>query len=148
MSKGVQIAIASLSVFVALGWMMASSSEGSFRFFEKISQLNASDRTRETGLRIRGFVVDGTIERNMEAGFVDFAIRDETDSDSELRPVSDRGSALRIRYDGIDVPDLFRDGAEVVVEGGFRDGTFVASRIMAKCPSKYQVEPALPEQKA
>jgi len=31
------------------------------------------------------------------------------------------------------------DGADVVIEGGLRqDGTFVASNLLAKCPSKYE----------
>jgi cytochrome c-type biogenesis protein CcmE len=37
------------------------------------------------------------------------------------------------------VPDLFRRGREVVVEGALRDGTFVAKpgTLSTKCPSKY-----------
>ena len=50
-------------------------------------------------------------------------------------------SALPVRYLGIDVPDLFKDGAEVVVEGHFASGTFMAERVMAKCPSKYEAKP-------
>jgi len=148
MSKGVQIAIATLSIFGALGWMMASG-EGSFQYFAQISQLSDSDRGRDTGLRIHGFVADGSILRDVAAGQVDFAIHDgATEPNAEFQAVRNEPSLLRIRYDGIYVPDLFRDGAEVVVEGGFRDGTFVATRIMAKCPSKYEVEPAVPAQKA
>ena len=32
-------------------------------------------------------------------------------------------------------------GAEVVVEGRFEDGRFLAQRVMAKCPSKYEAAP-------
>ena len=46
-----------------------------------------------------------------------------------------------MRYLGIDVPDLFRDGAEVVVEGRASQQAFEAQRVLAKCPSKYEVEP-------
>jgi cytochrome c-type biogenesis protein CcmE len=37
------------------------------------------------------------------------------------------------------VPDLFRRGREVVVEGTLRNGTFVAQpgTLSTKCPSKY-----------
>jgi cytochrome c-type biogenesis protein CcmE len=45
---------------------------------------------------------------------------------------------VRVRYTGT-VPDLFRTGREVVVEGSLRNGTFVAKRgtLSTKCPSKY-----------
>jgi cytochrome c-type biogenesis protein CcmE len=40
-------------------------------------------------------------------------------------------------YKGV-VPDIFRDGIQVVVEGGFTpDGSFSAHSLLAKCPSKY-----------
>ena len=44
------------------------------------------------------------------------------------------------------VPDTFKHGAEVVVTGRVRDdGTFDASELLAKCPSKYEAaEPAAP----
>jgi cytochrome c-type biogenesis protein CcmE len=37
------------------------------------------------------------------------------------------------------VPDLFKTGRHVVVEGTYRDGVFVAKRnsLITKCPSKY-----------
>ena len=56
-----------------------------------------------------------------------FRLRDRDGSASV--PVVYRGS----------VPDLFRTGREVVVDGTLRDGTFVAERnsLVTKCPSKY-----------
>jgi cytochrome c-type biogenesis protein CcmE len=35
------------------------------------------------------------------------------------------------------VPDLFKSGREVVVEGKLVGGTFVANSLVTKCPSKY-----------
>jgi cytochrome c-type biogenesis protein CcmE len=41
------------------------------------------------------------------------------------------------------VPDLFKDGAEVVVEGRMdaSQQLFVADQVLAKCPSKFQAQP-------
>jgi cytochrome c-type biogenesis protein CcmE len=55
--------------------------------------------------------------------------------------VDDHGAAatrVRVRYSG-SVPDLFRTGRQVVVEGTLRNGTFVAKpgSLVTKCPSKY-----------
>jgi cytochrome c-type biogenesis protein CcmE len=149
MGKGVQIAIAALTVFVALGFMM-SSSEGAFQYFATVSELSASDVRHEDGLRVHGYVIDGSIAKDMASGHVAFAIHDKNPQQASAAATPTAGGSLplKVRYDGIDVPDLFRDGAEVVVEGGFAGDVFVARKIMAKCPSKYEVAPSLPEQKA
>lgn len=156
MSKGVQMGVATLAVFAAVAWIVGSN-EGSFQFFASIDQLSQKDLARASGLRIRGWVVDGSISRDLKNQRVDFAISDtkgEAPGKVQAAVIRDRDASyeqrqqLRVRYEDLDVPDLFADGAEVVVEGGFRDGVFMATRILAKCPSKYQVEPALPERKA
>lgn len=35
------------------------------------------------------------------------------------------------------VPDLFRVGRDISVEGKLRNGVFVADKLVTKCPSKY-----------
>jgi cytochrome c-type biogenesis protein CcmE len=35
------------------------------------------------------------------------------------------------------VPDLFRTGRDVSVEGSLQNGVFVADKLVTKCPSKY-----------
>ena len=129
MSKGAQIAVAACSVFAGLVWLVASQSggAGTFRYYASVSSyLEQGSEPGARGSRVHGFVLEGSIEKNLPAGFVDFVIRGD-----------DHGE-LPVRYAGIDVPDLFGDGAEVVVEGRLAEGRFVADRIMAKCPSKYE----------
>ena len=57
-----------------------------------------------------------------------------------LRDAKGQNNAVRVpvSYTGT-VPDLFRRGREVVVEGTLRNGTFVAKpgTLSTKCPSKY-----------
>ena len=56
--------------------------------------------------------------------------------------VKDLGDAKAVRvpvvYHG-SVPDLFKTGRHIVVEGTYRHGVFVAKRnsLITKCPSKY-----------
>ena len=56
------------------------------------------------------------------------------------------GPLLPVVFASLETPDLFKDGAEVVVEGQFRAadaGTFHADKVMAKCPSKFEgMDPA------
>jgi cytochrome c-type biogenesis protein CcmE len=46
-------------------------------------------------------------------------------------------------YTGTDpLPDTFRDGAQALADGRMgRDGVFHASKIQAKCASKYESKP-------
>jgi cytochrome c-type biogenesis protein CcmE len=47
-------------------------------------------------------------------------------------------AAVPVRYEG-SVPDLFKVGRHVVVDGTLKNGTFVAvpGTLVTKCPSKY-----------
>jgi cytochrome c-type biogenesis protein CcmE len=56
-----------------------------------------------------------------------------------LRNVNgDTSARVPVRYSG-EVPNMFKTGREVVVEGSLREGTFVAkpNSLSTKCPSKY-----------
>ncbi len=131
MGKGWQIALGTLTAFAGLAWLLASvsSGEGSFRYYTSVAAY-ASDTT-EGASRVHGFVLEGSIAKDLPAGHVDFAIRDAD------------GGRLEVRLADLELPDLFRDGAEVVVEGRLEADRFVATRVLAKCPSKYE---GLPEE--
>ncbi|MBW2280382.1 MAG: cytochrome c maturation protein CcmE [Deltaproteobacteria bacterium] len=135
MSKGIQLGIATLTIFGALTWFLAvqAGGEGTFAYYENVGsfldEAPADDAgPAGRGLRVHGFVVEGSIRKELALGHVDFEIQDPG------------GAPLTVRYDGIDVPDLFADGAEVVIEGRIESGVFLAERVMAKCPSKYEAE--------
>ena len=69
------------------------------------------------------------------AGGLHFTLKDAKGSNTAAR--------VPVRYTGT-VPDLFRTGREVVVEGTLRNGVFVAKpgTLSTKCPSKYAPAPA------
>ena len=78
-------------------------------------------------------MVEGSIQKDLDASRVDFVIQDEASVDSRLA----------VHYPQIDVPDLFKDGAEVVVEGRLDgDSDFHATNLLAKCPSKFEAAAA------
>jgi cytochrome c-type biogenesis protein CcmE len=144
MSKGVQIAIGVATALVGLAAVLklGASDEGTFSYYASVDAfLSAPAAPAARGQRVHGFVVAGSIARDLVAGHVDFRIADQGSSQE-----------LKVRYHGIDTPDLFRDGAEVVVEGrvtpaqgagegAARSGVFDARRVLAKCPSKYEARP-------
>jgi cytochrome c-type biogenesis protein CcmE len=49
------------------------------------------------------------------------------------------GLTLWVDYQGA-LPDTFREGAEVVVEGRLQPAGFNATSLITKCPSKYEKE--------
>jgi cytochrome c-type biogenesis protein CcmE len=79
-------------------------------------------------LRVGGDVVNGSIMRKGRA--VEFTLRQDA-----LR--------LKVVYSGNDpLPDTFRDGAQALADGKMgTDGVFQASKIQAKCASKYEAKP-------
>ncbi|MCC6173683.1 MAG: cytochrome c maturation protein CcmE [Chloroflexi bacterium] len=81
-------------------------------------------------VRVAGHVVPGTVER-IDAGLgVKFQVYDASGD-------------MPVLYHGGVVPDIFGDEVEVVVEGKYgQDGTFVASTLLAKCPSKFETDTA------
>jgi cytochrome c-type biogenesis protein CcmE len=77
---------------------------------------------------LTGKVVSDSVER--EGDSLRFRIRDRDGTES-----------VPVTYSGV-VPDPFREGREVIVEGELREGTFVAERdsLVTKCPSKFTKE--------
>ena len=74
---------------------------------------------------LTGKVVKGTVHRDGDS--LRFRVRDR-----------DGRESVPVAYSGV-VPDPFREGREVIVEGELRGGTFVAERdsLVTKCPSKF-----------
>ncbi|MDO8688069.1 MAG: cytochrome c maturation protein CcmE [Dehalococcoidales bacterium] len=78
-------------------------------------------------VRVNGLVVAGSVEQEAQGRILRFSIVD----------AGGQGS-LPVLYQGV-VPDTFKVGNEVVVEGQLNaDGVFQAGTLMAKCPSKYK----------
>src|ERR687893_2344630 len=74
---------------------------------------------------LTGKVVNGSVERKGDR--LRFRIRDR-----------DGRESVPVAYAGV-VPDPFREGREVIVDGELKGGTFVAERdsLVTKCPSKF-----------
>ncbi len=146
MSKGVQIAGGATLIALLLGWYAASNLEAgaSYTYYQTLAdfQATASAET-EQHVRIHGFVAAGSIQRDLSARQVRFHLQnDPPHARSAL------GSPLPVLYLGLETPDLFTDGAEVVIEGRLAgsggDFTFHADKVLAKCPSKFEAKAAEP----
>jgi cytochrome c-type biogenesis protein CcmE len=93
-------------------------------------QLSPSQLARHTGnVSLVGKVVGPVHGAGYSNSGLHFAVTDIGAKQPMTVPVVYRGS----------VPDLFKVGRDVVVDGTYRKGIFVAKRntLVTKCPSKY-----------
>jgi cytochrome c-type biogenesis protein CcmE len=92
--------------------------------------------------RVHGYVAAESIERDLEGKRVRFSV--QNDPPHAGGPI---GDTLVVEYGSLETPDLFKDGAEVVVEGSLvmAQGrpVFEANNVMAKCPSKFEAKAGL-----
>jgi cytochrome c-type biogenesis protein CcmE len=115
----------------ALALLLTASLAGGSQYYKFVDEVMANtDSFRGKKLKVHGVVVDGSIQPTPGTLAYTFKIKS--------RP--DRPPALVIaHYEGL-VPDTFKDGAEVIVQGSLTAENHVAiipDGIMAKCPSKY-----------
>jgi cytochrome c-type biogenesis protein CcmE len=144
MSKGLQIAGGATLIALLLGWYAASNLEAgaSFAYFKTLAEFeSAKAELRGHDARVHGYVALGSIERDLAAKQVRFHVQG-TPPHAGGAP----GKPLEVVFGSLETPDLFKDGAEVVVEGRLSetDDVFHADKVMAKCPSKFEGAPGRP----
>jgi cytochrome c-type biogenesis protein CcmE len=142
MSKGIQIAIGALVVAGLLGWYAFTNLAGtaSFQYYNTLDEFMAQGKAVEgRSLRVHGYVASNSIERNLGAKQVRFQVQNDPPHAGLAA-----GETLEVLYLGLETPDLFKDGAEVVVEGRIQhqesETVFLADNLMAKCPSKFEAK--------
>jgi cytochrome c-type biogenesis protein CcmE len=114
-----------------LVWLAMGGISESKTYYKTISELGQmGDQAKGKRLRVGGDVEQGSIVRN--GGEVSFVLHQES-------------KKLKVVYNGIDpLPDTFKDGAQALADGRLGpDGTFQATKIQAKCASKYEAKPQL-----
>ena len=130
-SNSIKFVVFALAFFGAVGYLFLSGMNDSMVYYLTLEELSVSPPRPGEGVRLAGWVKDGSIIGSALDGEISFSI---TDGDRELP----------VRYAGL-VPDTFENGAEVIVEGIFRgEPVFNASTMLAKCPSKYEAAAPAP----
>lgn len=114
-------------VIAAIGYLIYTGFNETTLYYLTVSELHAAPVFNKN-IRLNGHVLAGSIQKD----------------DVEMLRVrfvaEEGGQQTPIVYTGV-VPDTFKDGSEVVVEGEYEtNGTFTAHKLFAKCPSKYERE--------
>ena len=142
MSKGVQIAGGATVIALLLGWYAASNldEEASFAYYQNLAEFQAAPQADAgSPVRVHGYVALESIERDVAGRQVHFTVVNDPPHGG-----GNPGAGLRVVYTSLETPDLFKDGAEVVIEGFVADSVFEADKVMAKCPSKFAAEAGQP----
>lgn len=116
-------------VIGALVWLASAGVNETKTYYKTIAEVGQmGDRAYQERLRVAGDVESGSIQHAQ--GRVEFTLVQD-----KLR--------LKVAYAGSEpLPDTFRDGAQALADGKMgRDGIFQASKIQAKCASKYEAKP-------
>jgi len=118
-----------VGTLVWLGFNGASESKTYYKTIGELSQMGNDAYGRR--IRVGGDVATGSIQH----------VGNQT-----VFTLKQDKQTLKVAYVGNDpLPDTFRDGAQALADGKLdKDGTFRASKIQAKCASKYQSMPTLP----
>lgn len=129
--KNTCIYIAALLLFLGgVGYLVFSGFSENSVYFLNVAEAKAASPDKLASARLFGTVADEGIEKHQGRPGVSFRLEDK-DNVSQI---------IEVSYSGA-VPDTFKAGAEVIVEGGMGpEGRFAAKTLMTKCPSKYQKE--------
>jgi cytochrome c-type biogenesis protein CcmE len=116
------LVVASLAVLGLAATLVLRALNEELVFFLSPTEVAAKQPNEGQQIRIGGLVETGSVEKSGES--VAFS-------------VTDLSNAVKVSYRGL-LPDLFREGQGVVIEGAF-DGTgqFVAREVLAKHDETY-----------
>ncbi len=118
-------------------WIATSSMADTKTYYKTIAELGKmGSQSMEQHVRVGGDVQKGSIQHDGQ--IVDFTLVQADPAKPEQAPLY-----LKVSYNGRDpLPDTFRDGAQALADGRMGpDGVFHASKIQAKCASKYATKP-------
>jgi cytochrome c-type biogenesis protein CcmE len=133
--RKIKFIVGSLIIVGAIAWLGFSGFDESLAYYKTVDELRVmKEDAYNKRLRVAGNVVAGSIER--QPGAVKFQLEQN-------------GEILGVCYVGKDLlPDTFKDGAQALAEGHLtRSGEFEASKIQAKCASKYEATYSTKEEK-
>jgi cytochrome c-type biogenesis protein CcmE len=117
--------IAGIAILGAVIYLIYINTQTSALYYMTIPELRHCTTCMSQNVRVAGFVQAGSIVHDDRTQAVSFVIEDGKQT-------------LQVTYSGV-LPDIFRAGVQVVVEGHYSgSGPFQAQTLLAKCPSKFQ----------
>ena len=116
--------IAGIAIAGAILYLVLANTGKSAQYYMTVSELRACASCGTQTVRVAGVVAADGLTRDNAHQIIHFVVKDD-------------GGTLPVEYGGV-VPDVFKPGIQVVVEGRLSNGLFKANSLLAKCPSKFQ----------
>jgi cytochrome c-type biogenesis protein CcmE len=127
--KAIKIGLTAFVLVAAFGALLFTTLQDNLQYYKYVDEVAAAPHEwRGKTLLVHGYVVPGSIGRK---GTLDYRF-----------DLQRNGKVMTAYYSGV-VPDTFKDDAEVILTGQFRENGdgFTATDMTAKCPSKYEEAP-------
>ncbi|XPV75406.1 MAG: cytochrome c maturation protein CcmE [Desulfovibrio sp.] len=126
--SGKGIYFVALALFLGgLGFLIFSGVSQDSVYFLNVSEAMEIKDNELKNARLFGKVAAENISRKDGSLGVDFDMIDKEGKEG----------LIRVEYKGV-IPDAFKAGVEVIVEGKFKHGVMHAKTLITKCPSKYK----------
>ena len=121
-SKLIFITLVALCI---IGYLVYAGIRDTMLYYLTVSELiQQGAQSSNGGVRVGGKVIEGSVIWDPKDLRLRFIIRDDR-------------ATLPVVYQGV-VPDSFKQGRKVIIEGIYTDGVFTASQIMPTCPARYE----------
>jgi cytochrome c-type biogenesis protein CcmE len=120
-------------IALAVAYLVIMGLQGNTQYFLTVSELQARGTAAQNQvLRVSGTLIPGSLQRQSDGLSVQFLIADPAAS-----------VPLTVMYNGGQVPDTMADttasDVQIVAEGKLNAaGTFTATDVLAKCPSRLE----------
>jgi cytochrome c-type biogenesis protein CcmE len=116
--------VGGIAIIAAVIYLVYANTQANAVYYMTVSELRGCATCTAQSVRVAGVVQAGSVVRDDQKQLVDFVIAQGTQT-------------LPVTYTGL-VPDIFRPGVQVVVEGHYSgQGAFQAQTLLTKCPSKF-----------
>ncbi len=127
MLKRKRVIFAGAIVLLAMGFLSYMGLSQFATYYFTVSEFLAEGESISgKQVRVAGQIVTDSVNQDTKKFTLNFTI-------------TDGEQTLPVFYQGVDVPDTFKAGTDIVVEGkSDRQGVFHASKLITKCPSKYE----------
>jgi cytochrome c-type biogenesis protein CcmE len=129
MNKNVKFGLLAAIILGTLGWLAAGGVQQTATYYKEIAEVQKmGPENVDKRLRVGGDIKANSIVRS--GSKVHFTL-------------IQNNLTLNVVYSGSDpLPDTFKDGSQALAEGKMAaDGTFHATKVQAKCASKYEAKP-------
>jgi cytochrome c-type biogenesis protein CcmE len=134
-AKRIKFLIGGGVIALAIVYLIVAATQSTAAYFLTVEELYAKgDVIHERNVRVSGKVTNTTVDFNARDLILRFQVAGAS------------GQTLAVLFNG-PMPDQLRPDAEAIMEGKFDGQVFNAQTILLKCPSKYEEEKGVVEEK-